>query len=159
VLKKSLQDSWDNKKKDRHFFHDKMWYGFSAFVAVLSTVRSTAVLSSYRRFCNTKVGSISSRPGLNDRKTSRSIQQHNQVWEFDSHSLTSIAQHDEQCTYEQTQTLRRVREIVLAVESNNYFRFWVCVRSLRYPALKAHVAYFIVMCGLPSCTMLFNILS
>jgi len=46
---------------------------------------------------------------------------------------------DKQCTY--SVTLRSVRATLLEWERNNYYRFWVCVCSLTYPACNAHAPY------------------
>jgi hypothetical protein len=40
---------------------------------------------------------------------------------------------------------------LLTWESNKYYVFWERVYSLRYPACKAHVPFYIVICGLSSC--------
>jgi hypothetical protein len=37
--------------------------------------------------------------------------------------------------------------------------FWVCVRSLSYPARKAHAPYYIVICSLSGPTTIFHIVS
>jgi hypothetical protein len=63
-----------------------------------------------------------------------------------------------QCTY--NATLRRFRVTIVAVESNKYYLFCVCVCSLSYPAWKTLVPYCIVICGLLSgCTIFLHIIS
>lgn len=47
---------------------------------------------------------------------------------------------------------------LLQRKSNEYYSFWVCVRSLRCPACKAHAPYYIFTCGLVGCTAFFYIL-
>jgi len=42
-------------------------------------------------------------------------------------------------------------------KSNKYYTFWVPVCSLSYTAHKEHVQYYIVICGLSSCTLFFDI--
>ena len=54
---------------------------------------------------------------------------------------------DRQCTYKVT--FRRVRAVIVAVESNKYYIFRVCVCSPRYPARNVHVPYHFVICDLP----------
>jgi len=44
-------------------------------------------------------------------------------------------------------------------KSNNYYTFWVCIFSLRYPTSNAQVLYYPVTCGLPGCTIFFFTLS
>ena len=43
--------------------------------------------------------------------------------------------------------------------SNKYYIFSVCVCSLSYLACKAHVPYYIVICGLPGPTKFFFVIS
>jgi len=38
-------------------------------------------------------------------------------------------------------TLRHICVTIVAVESNKYYIFWVCVCSLSYPRYKVHVLY------------------
>jgi hypothetical protein len=45
-------------------------------------------------------------------------------------------------------TLWRVRVTIVAVKNNKHYLFWVYVRSLGNPALKAHGPYYIGTCGL-----------
>ena len=47
---------------------------------------------------------------------------------------------DRLCTY--NETLRRVRATTIAVKSNKYYIFWLCVCSLKNPASSAHAPYF-----------------
>jgi hypothetical protein len=51
----------------------------------------------------------------------------------------TLTQRDRQCTYDVT--WRRVRAAIVAVEEQ-YYIFWVCLCSLRYPACNAHASYF-----------------
>jgi len=44
-------------------------------------------------------------------------------------------------------TLRRVRATTVAVTSNSYYVFWMCVCSLWYPARNAHAPYYIFILG------------
>jgi len=53
--------------------------------------------------------------------------------------------------------LRRVRVTIVAVRSNKYYIFSVCVCSLSYPARKAHAPYYIAIGGLSSCTIFFTL--
>ena len=46
---------------------------------------------------------------------------------------------DMQFTY--NTTLKRVRLTIVSSESDNYYVFWVCVCSLRYPGYSAHAPY------------------
>jgi len=43
------------------------------------------------------------------------------------------------CTY--NATLRGVHATIVTVENDNYYVFWMCVCSLRYPACNAHGPY------------------
>jgi hypothetical protein len=54
--------------------------------------------------------------------------------------------------------MRRVRVTTTVVEKNKYCIIWVCVFSFRYPSRKAHALYYIVICGLCGCTLLFHII-
>jgi len=45
-------------------------------------------------------------------------------------------------------TTNKTRWPLLQWQNNNYYIFWVCICSLRYPACKAHALYYIVVCGL-----------
>jgi hypothetical protein len=57
-------------------------------------------------------------------------------------------------------TIRRVRVTIVAMENHKYYKFWVCVCSLSYPACNAHVPYYIVICGgLSGCTVFFYVIS
>jgi len=53
-------------------------------------------------------------------------------------------------------TLRHFNVTIVAVEKQkkkkNYI-FWVCVRSHRYSARKAHAPFYIIICGLSGCTI------
>jgi Mn2+/Fe2+ NRAMP family transporter len=49
-------------------------------------------------------------------------------------------------------TLRHVRLTTVAVESNKYYIFYVCVCSFSYPACKAHALYYVI-CGLSGSNM------
>jgi len=61
----------------------------------------------------------------------------------------SNKQHDKQDRqWTNSVTMIRVRLTNVAVESSNYYTFWVCVCSLRYTASSAHVSYYIVICGI-----------
>jgi hypothetical protein len=64
---------------------------------------------------------------------------------------------DRQCTY--NVTLRRLRAVIVAVESNKYYIFRVCVCSPRYPVRNAHAPYYFVICYLPGSTIFFHIIS
>jgi hypothetical protein len=48
---------------------------------------------------------------------------------------------------------------LLPWRSNKYYVFWVCEYSLTYPASKAHSPYWIVICGLSSCSIFFRVIS
>jgi hypothetical protein len=67
---------------------------------------------------------------------------------FKVNELISVAdgvtdrRQDRQYTY--NVILRRVRVVIVAVESNEYYVFRVRVCSLRYPACNAHVPYYFV---------------
>ena len=52
-----------------------------------------------------------------------------------------------------------VRVTIVAVVSNKYCIFWVCVSSLSYPARKAHAPHYIVICGQSGTTMFFHMTS
>ena len=54
--------------------------------------------------------------------------------------------------------MRCVRVTTTVVEKNKYCIIWVCVFSFRYPSRKAHAVYYIVICGLCGCTLLFHII-
>ena len=62
-----------------------------------------------------------------------------------------------------TVILRGVRVTIIAVENNEYYIFCVCVCvcvcSLSYPSRKAHAPYYIAICGLSGCTVIFHIIS
>jgi len=47
----------------------------------------------------------------------------------------------------------------LPCKSNDYFLFWVCVISFRYPECNAHAPYFIFVCSLSGSTIFFRIVS
>jgi hypothetical protein len=47
---------------------------------------------------------------------------------------------DRQCTY--NVILRRVRATIVALDSNKYCIFWMCICRLRYPICKAHAPNF-----------------
>jgi hypothetical protein len=73
------------------------------------------------------------------------------------HSPDSASgQHDRQCAY--NLILRRVRLTIVAVESNKYYKFWVCVCSLTYPVCKAHESYYIAICGMVGSAIFFHII-
>jgi hypothetical protein len=40
-----------------------------------------------------------------------------------------------------------------------YYAFGVSVCSLSYPACKAHVPYYTVVCGVPCCNTFFHVIS
>jgi len=61
---------------------------------------------------------------------------------------------DRQCTC--NVKLMYFRATIVTVESNEYYTFWVCVCSVRYPACSAHVPYYIVI-GLFGSTIFFHI--
>jgi hypothetical protein len=48
---------------------------------------------------------------------------------------------------------------LLPLKRNKYYKFWVRVCSLLYPARKTHAPYYIVICGLSASTIIFSILS
>ena len=48
---------------------------------------------------------------------------------------------------------------MLPCKNNNYYLFWVYVCSFSYPARKAHAPYYIVICGLSGCTIVFSFIS
>ena len=52
--------------------------------------------------------------------------------------------------------MRRVRSTI--VEAQNQYVFSACVCGFPYPACKAHGTYCIFICGLPDCTIFFNII-
>ena len=56
-------------------------------------------------------------------------------------------------------TLRCICITIVALETNKYYIFWVCVYSLSHPAFKAHAPYYSVICGLSGSTILFHIIS
>jgi len=55
--------------------------------------------------------------------------------------------------------INRVRVTFVALENNKCYIFRVCVSSLNYPANKAHALNYIVICGLPGCTIFFYTMS
>ena len=44
---------------------------------------------------------------------------------------------------------------MLLWKSSKYYRFWLCVCSLSHPACKAHLPYYIVICGMSSSMIFF----
>jgi hypothetical protein len=48
---------------------------------------------------------------------------------------------------------------LLPWKSNIHYVFWLCVCKLSYPACKAHKTYYITICGLSGCTIIFHIIS
>ena len=52
--------------------------------------------------------------------------------------------------------MRGVRLTFVAMESNKYYIFCVCICSLSYSARKAHAPYYIVNCGLSEWRKLHN---
>ena len=48
---------------------------------------------------------------------------------------------------------------LLLWKRNKYYIFWLCVRNLSYPAIKAHPPYFIVIFDLSCSTVYFCIIS
>ena len=48
---------------------------------------------------------------------------------------------------------------LLQWHSNNYYILWVCVCSLWYQTCNTHAPYYIVICGLPCCTIFFQIVA
>jgi hypothetical protein len=47
----------------------------------------------------------------------------------------------------------------VAPKTNKHYILWVCICGLRCPARTAHTPYYIVICGLPGCTIFFHVIS
>ena len=52
--------------------------------------------------------------------------------------------------------LRRVSAAIFAVEKTVSISCFLCVCSLKYPACKSRAPYYVVICGLPECTLIFH---
>jgi len=52
-----------------------------------------------------------------------------------------------------------IRVTIIAVEKKNYYKFWMCVCSLRYQECSAHAPYYVVFCGVSGRSIFFRIIS
>jgi len=60
---------------------------------------------------------------------------------------SNLAKQDRQ--YVHNVTLRRIRATTVLVQNQQYYIFWVCVCSLRFPACKAHAPYYCIFSSAP----------